>query len=209
LLLVPITLDRRVMPDACCGAFPDSAVLQVHSFDVREALDETMLMGLQVNGHSSRIASVAELRQKLAPFASQQFREIWVSMEAGGPSLCALMNTNVGWLMYLRHNDGDPGFSSRNPMYDESDGIQSGLAFDSMFNGRHVPVINYQLSNGQLDEYPAGWALPERDIMRALEYFVEHEGRHPPFVQWHDHAVAEPLPELTQPTEKGEFTVVL
>jgi len=112
-------------------------------------------MKLNVNDHASGIVCVAELRQALAPFASQQFREIWVSMEADEPNLCALMNTNVGWLMYLRHNEGDPGFSSRNPMYDESDSIQSGLAFDSMFNGRHVPVINYQLSNGQLDEYPA------------------------------------------------------
>jgi large subunit ribosomal protein L7/L12 len=45
--------------------------------------------------------------------------------------------------------------------------------------------------------------------MRALEYFVEHEGRRPPFVQWHDDAVAESSSEITQPTEKGEFTVVL
>jgi large subunit ribosomal protein L7/L12 len=30
-----------------------------------------------------------------------------------------------------------------------------------------------------------------------------------PFVQWHDDAVAEPSSEITQPTEKGEFTVVL
>jgi hypothetical protein len=145
-----------------------------------------MSVNLQVNSYESRVASAAELRQELAPFASEQFREIWVGMDSGGPSLAALMNTNIGWLTYLRHNDGDPGFSSRNPTYDESDAMQSGLAFDSLFNGKHVPVIEYRLSNGQIDEYPAGWALPEPDIMRALEYFVEHEGRRPPFVQWHD-----------------------
>jgi hypothetical protein len=145
-----------------------------------------MLINLMVNAYTSRVASVAELRQELAPFASQQFREIWVSVDAGGPSLAALMNTNVGWLTYLRHDDGDPGFSSRNPMCDESDATLGGLAYDSLFNGEHVPVIAYRLSNGQGDEYPACWALPESDIMRALEYFVEHEGRHPPFVQWHD-----------------------
>jgi ribosomal protein L7/L12 len=152
---------------------------------------------------------VAELRQELAPFASQQFREIWVSVDAGGPSLAALMNTNVGWLMYLRHNDGDPGFSSRNPMYDESDATLGGLAFDGQFGRERVPVITYRLSNGQKDEFPASWALPESDIMRALEYFVQHEGRRPSFVQWHDDAVAEPSHEITQPKEKGEFTVVL
>ena len=31
-----------------------------------------MLMILKVNGHASQIASVADLRRNLAPFASQQ-----------------------------------------------------------------------------------------------------------------------------------------
>jgi hypothetical protein len=145
-----------------------------------------MLLNLKVNAYTSRVASVAALRQELAPFASQQFREIWVSVDQGGPSLCALMNTNVGWLMYLRHDDGDTGFSSRNPMFDESDAMLGGLVFDGLVGGEHVPVIAYRLSNGQGDEYPASWALPEREIMRALEYFIEHEGRRPPFVKWHD-----------------------
>ncbi len=174
-----------------------------------------MPMKLTVNNHSSRIASVAELRQKLAPFASQQFREIWLSMDGGGPSLCALMNTNVGWLMYLRHDQGDSGFSSRNPMYNESDAVQSGLAFDSLFDGKHRLVIEYEGN-----EYPASWALPESDIVRALEYFVQYEGRRSPFVRWHDDEfddefeddgengaanVAEDLADSTQP----KFTVVL
>src|SRR5262249_30581086 len=83
-----------------------------------------------------------------------------------------------------------------------------------------IPVIAYRLSNGQGDEYPASWALPERDIMCALEYFVEHEGSRPPFVKWHDDgleegqnigttAVAEDTPDSTEPKEKAEFTVVL
>jgi Immunity protein Imm1 len=88
--------------------------------------------------------------------------------------------------MYLRHHDGDPCFSSRNPMYNESDATLSGLAYESLFNGERVPVIAYRLGNGQEEEYPARWALPELDITRALEYFVEHEGRRPPFVRWHD-----------------------
>src|SRR5258708_37555180 len=196
-----------------------------------------MLMKLTVNGHASRIASVADLRRNLAPFASEQFREIWLRMDAGGipvhvvgndlmqtlehdvvytsasslkggPILGALMNTNVGWLTYLRHDDGDTGFSSRNPMYNESDTL-GGLAFDGLYGREHVPVITYRLSNGQEDEFPASWALPESDIMRALEYFVQHECRRSPFVQWHDDAVAEPSHEITQPKEKGEFKVVL
>jgi len=166
-------------------------------------------MELSVNSHTSQIASVADLRRNLAPFASQQFREIWVSTVSGGPSLCAHMNTNVGCLMYLRHDQGDTGFTSRNPMYDESDTL-GGLAFDGRYGTeKHVPVITYRWSNGMEEEFPASWALPESDIVRALEYFVEHEGRRPPFVEWHDDAVAEPSHEITQPKEKGEFTVVL
>jgi hypothetical protein len=111
---------------------------------------------------------------------SEQFREIWMSMDSGRPSLAAHMN--IGWLTYWRgHHDGDPGFSSRNPMYVESDATLRGLAYDSVFNGEHVPVIAYRLSNGQGDEYPASWALPEPDVMRALEYFIEYEGRRPPY----------------------------
>src|SRR5260221_12108019 len=113
-----------------------------------------MLMSLEVNAQISRVASVAQLRQELAPFASQQFREIWVRMDAGGPILGALMNTNVGWLTYLSHDEGDPGYSSRNPMYDKSDAALGGLAFDGVFRREHVPVIKYQLSNGQEDEFP-------------------------------------------------------
>jgi hypothetical protein len=90
--------------------------------------------------------------------------------------------------MYLRHDQGDSGFSSRNPMFDESDATLSGLAFDGRFGRDRVPVITYRLSNGQKDDFPASWALPEPDIMRALEYFVEHDGRRSPFVRWHDDA---------------------
>jgi hypothetical protein len=97
-------------------------------------------------------------------------------------------------------------------MYDESDATLGRLAYDSRFNGERVPVIAYRLTNGQGDEYPAGWALPESDITRALEYFIERDDRRPPFVQWRDDGqratVAKHLPEM-QPKEKTEFTVVL
>lgn len=114
-----------------------------------------MPFNLKVNAYTVRVASATELRQELAPFASEKFQEIWASTDSGGPSLVALMNTNIGWLMYLRHDDGDPGFSSSDPMYNESDAMQGGLAFDSLFMGKHVQVSEYRLSNGPVDEYPA------------------------------------------------------
>jgi ribosomal protein L7/L12 len=119
------------------------------------------------------------------------------------------MNTKFGCLMYLRHDDGDTGFTSRNPMHDESYTL-GGLAFDGRYGTeKHIPVITYRWSNGMEEEFPASWALPESDIVCALEYFVEHGGRRSPLVQWHDDAVSEPSHQITQPKERGEFKVVL
>jgi len=94
----------------------------------------------------------------------------------GGPILGTLMSRNVGVLTYLRYDEGDTGFSSRNPMYGESDTL-GGLAFDGLYGREHLPVITYRWSNGIEEEFPASWALPESDVMRAPEYFVQHEGR--------------------------------
>jgi hypothetical protein len=99
--------------------------------------------------------------------SDQQYEEIWADTP-DGQSMCALINGDRGWLMYLREN-GDAGFSSRNPNY----------------AGPENSVIEYVLSNGQRDEYPASWALPKADVLRALEFF-RREGRPPPFVLWHN-----------------------
>lgn len=96
-----------------------------------------------------------------------QFSEVWVETP-DGQSMCALINGDRGWLMYLREN-GDSGFSSRNPEYDGPPGVQ----------------IEYRLGNGQHDLYPASWALPVAEVRRALEFF-EREWRPPPFITWHE-----------------------
>ena len=82
--------------------------------------------------------------------------------------MAALINGEVGWLMYLREN-GDPGFSSRNPA----------------FSGDADALIDYHLENGQHDQYPASWALPLDQVQRALEHFITH-GEPPPWVEWHN-----------------------
>jgi len=93
--------------------------------------------------------------------------EIWVNAP-DGQAICALINDDLGWLMYLRHK-GDAGFSSRNHKFD---------------NG-HDYKISYVLSNGQEDEYPVSWALPLHVVQDALEYFRTNH-RPPDFVQWHN-----------------------
>jgi hypothetical protein len=96
-----------------------------------------------------------------------KYDEIWVET-SDGQAMCALINGNLGWLMYLRES-GDAGFSSRNPNY----------------TGPSDAMLEYFVSNGQGDEYPMAWALPIEEIRRALDYF-ERERKPPPFVTWHN-----------------------
>jgi hypothetical protein len=98
---------------------------------------------------------------------ASRFREVWLESPSGS-LLCALINDDLGWLMYLRER-GDAGFSSRNPAY-------AGLP-DRM--------IEYELSNGQVDEYSRAWAYPIDVVERALEHF-RRTGTPPPFIEWHN-----------------------
>jgi immunity protein Imm1 of predicted polymorphic toxin system len=99
--------------------------------------------------------------------ADSAFREIWVQSPSGS-FLCALINGDVGWLMYLRE-EGDAGFSSRNPDY----------------RGDPDEVIEYRLNNGQIDEYPRAWAYPVELIEPAICHFRE-TGSPPLFIEWHN-----------------------
>jgi hypothetical protein len=94
-------------------------------------------------------------------------REIWIE-SPNGSSLCALINGDLGWLMFLRAS-GDAGFSSRNPDY----------------AGPSDAKITYVLSNGQADSYPAAWALPVATVEQALFFFRRH-GSPPSFIAWHN-----------------------
>ena len=95
------------------------------------------------------------------------FREIVIE-SPNGQSLFALINGDVGWLMYLR-TSGDAGFHSSNPHY----------------RGDPNEMVEYELSNGQRDEYPRAWAYPTETVERALDYF-RRENAPPPFITWHN-----------------------
>jgi len=103
---------------------------------------------------------------------STQFRELdfWSQDEQ---ILHVLINGNVGFLMYLRE-PGDAGFTSRNPAY----------------AGPEDATIEYRLSNGQRDEYPASWALPISVIDEAIAYF-KREAKKPPFIHWYDDSLGD------------------
>ena len=109
--------------------------------------------------------TIERLRAELS--APEQYKEIWRE-GADGSRMCALINGATGWLMYLPDEESS-GFSSRNPNY----------------SGPSTATLDYQLSNGQVDEYPLSWALPLTEIQGALEYYVV-ESRPAPWICWHD-----------------------
>jgi hypothetical protein len=127
-----------------------------------------LIFRLSINSYNTQITSCVEFSQEFAPRASEQFLEAWVNVDRG-PALCALFNNEVGWLMYLE-KEGDAGFSSRNPA----------------FEGSESSAIKYRLYGGQDDEYPASWALPKKEVISVIEFFIEHQGDRAPFITWHD-----------------------
>lgn len=103
----------------------------------------------------------------------ERYKQIWVEpneTEEDERVMTAFINGDWGWLMYLRE-DGDSGFSSRNPDYTGSDD-----------DGK---TMDFLLSNGQLDHYPLSYVLPVAQVMKALTYFEENHEL-PPFIAWHD-----------------------
>jgi hypothetical protein len=80
----------------------------------------------------------------------------------------SIINGEAAWLMYVRH-EGDAGFSTRNRQY----------------AGPEKAVIEYCLSNGQRDEYPASWNITAAEALRGLEYFLKEEVM-APWLHWHD-----------------------
>jgi hypothetical protein len=110
---------------------------------------------LSINARETWIETARELRQGLGDFATGQYKEIWLAMDRE-PRLCALLNGDRGWLVYMR--TADEGLRSINPD----------------FAGDPASVIQYRLSNGQIDGYPESWALAESVILSALEYSIDH-----------------------------------
>lgn len=118
-----------------------------------------------VPADAGRPRVLRDLHKVLLKARSFQYAEIWVD-HGNYPSLCALVNGDRAWLMYLRY-DGDAGFSSRNPWY----------------KGSKSAVIEYLLCNGQLDEYPASWAYPTGKVFNALESFAATR-KTPSSIKW-------------------------
>ncbi|PYU69001.1 MAG: hypothetical protein DMG49_14615 [Acidobacteria bacterium] len=125
-------------------------------------------MELKINKVLYEVTDSDELQVRLAQIRRTQFSEVWMQHAADWPAMGALINGEAAWLMYVRY-EGDAGFSTLNAQY----------------AGPEKAVIEYYLSNGQRDEYPAAWNITTAEAFRGLEYFFEEEGM-APWLQWHE-----------------------
>ncbi len=114
--------------------------------------------------------SMARLRQCFEQVRQQQFSELWLDVGDEGPSLAMLVNGTQAWLMYLCDHHGDPGFHSLNPSY----------------HGPADLLMQFQLNNGQMDEYPVAWTLALEDACDACIYFATTQGERSPTITWED-----------------------
>jgi Immunity protein Imm1 len=122
------------------------------------------------NGRTILITTMEDLRQQLRRIREQQFSEVWLDFGDEGPTLTMLVNGAHAWLMYLRDQNGASGFSSRNPYNTNST----------------ETMMQFRLSNGQMDEYPVEWTISLEDAFVACEYFLLRQGERSPDIVWHD-----------------------
>ena len=115
------------------------------------------------------VPTAKDLRQCLEQVRQQQFSELWLIAGDDGPSLTMLVNGAYAWLMFLQNQD-DVGFHSLNLSYHGSAELR----------------MKFQLSNGQMDEYPVAWTLALEDAFDACEYFMTTQGRRSPAITWED-----------------------
>lgn len=125
-------------------------------------------MELTINQGRYEVTRRKELEVHWMHVRGTQFAEIWMRHATDWPAICALVNGDAAWLMYLRH-EGDAGLSTRNPKY----------------SGRPKKVIESYLSNGQRDEYPASWNVTTKQALRALEYFFWKQAM-APWLEWQE-----------------------
>ena len=126
-------------------------------------------MQFQLDGQGIHHVDGIDLRQYLERVREQQFSEVWLNFGEEGPSMMMLVNGVHAWLMYLQDHD-DPGFHSLNPSY----------------HGPVEQMMKFELSNGQMDEYPVAWTLTLEEAFRACEYFVITQGGRSPAITWQD-----------------------
>jgi hypothetical protein len=124
---------------------------------------DAAIFEVSVNGQAVGIESVEHLGCWLHELDVQKEFELWITVK-GGPSLCMLRNGADAFLMYVREA-GDSGFTS-------------------VGNGDVPGVVQYRLSNGQIDEHPRSWSIDVEQGYKAVAYFYVNDGARPAWIHW-------------------------
>jgi Immunity protein Imm1 len=125
-------------------------------------------MELRVNQGVYEVSEPGPLQTYLSQVRGTPFAEVWLQPASRWPTICALINGEAALMMFLRW-DGDAGFSTRNANY----------------AGPAKGVVEYYLSNGQREEFPASWNITTSEALRAIEYFLAEE-KMAPWLLWHE-----------------------
>jgi hypothetical protein len=120
-------------------------------------------MKISLNDTEFSMGSIEDLGEFLDRLDREVKFEFWISTE-NGPSMAMLRNGDCGWLMYL-HFNGDRGLVTKG---------------DQSRQGNCA----YELSNGQVDEYPLSWCIDLEQCYKAIAYFFVNEGARYEFVTW-------------------------
>ena len=120
-------------------------------------------MKVTFNGTERIIGSIEELGTLLDRLDREAKFEFWISTE-DGLAMTMLRNAEHGWLMYLRFN-GDSGFVTKGDQDNQGS-------------------CTYQLSNGQIDEYPLSWCVDLEQCYKAIAYFFVNGGARYDFLTW-------------------------
>ena len=132
--------------------------------NVEAALDPEMII-VTFNKTEQLMHRIEEFRVALERFDAESAFELWLNVP-GGPSVAMLRNEEHAFLMYLREL-GDSGFVSSGSK--EPDGL-----------------VQYVLSNGQVDEHPRSWCIPLEQCYRALAFFFANDGARPEWLTWQE-----------------------
>ena len=122
-------------------------------------------VNVSLPGEGETASEVTRLERELSALPSDAIAEIWVDHDRF-PALCVLVNGENTFLTFFRY-DGDAGFYSLNPEH----------------TGQGDVMIEYELSNGQVDKYPLSSSYPASKVKEALIHFARTK-RVPSWLEW-------------------------
>lgn len=120
-------------------------------------------MKLCLNDQEWNITTHEELCDRITDATKLREHELWIMCDTG-QALCMLKNGTHAFLMYLK-NDEHAGLVSKG-------------------NDDTKQLIEYRLSNGQVDEYPASWCIPAKVCYQVVIDFCLHNGARPDWIGW-------------------------